>query len=127
MSEKPPAKKVHVSESGRAAAVRTGTSEREVAEALTGVDELPEKGMELGRPPARPDFDPRAEVEVEDAFTGETVISTMVFVGVDEGGDFEKRLREIIAYAEGKDLFNLTVTIGALDGDIYDAIVNPDG
>ena len=123
-------KKVHIAESGRAAAVRAGTPDEEVAAALTGADQLPEKGMELGRPPGRPEFDPHAERNAIEAgmddsdLVSETVITTMVFVGEDEGGDFERRLRDVIAYAEGKGLTNLSATMGPLDPDIYDAITN---
>ena len=126
MPAKKPAPKVHLGAGGRAAAVQTGTSDREVAEALTGVDQLPEKGMELGRAPARPEFDPHAERNsiIEGAEVAvQPIISTVVFVGVDDGS-YEERLRAVLAYAEGKELINLTATVGALDPDVYDAIID---
>lgn len=121
-AKKAAAKRVHVSESGREAAIVAGTSEREVHEALTGADKLPEKGQELGRPPTRPEFDPHArEVEVEEV-RAPTAISMMCFVGA--GNGLEERIREVIAYAEGRGLVNLAATIGELDEDLYDVIVN---
>jgi hypothetical protein len=126
---KPAAKKVHVSESGREAAIQSGTSDREVAEALTGVDALPDKGMELGRPPGRPEFDPHAErVAIEAAMGDDDVdaesptISTLTFVGNDDG-TFEERIKLVIAYAEGKGMINLSASMGSLDPDLYEAIV----
>lgn len=120
---KPPAEpNVHLGKG--AVAVKAGTSDREVHAALTGEDQLPEKGMELGREPGRPEFDPtdRAhEVEVEEP-DKPAIITTMVFVGTDDG-TYEDRLRAIIAYAEGKDLVNMTATVGALDPDVYEAII----
>lgn len=109
-------KKVHVSESGRAAAVQRGTTEREVHEALTGVDELPEKGMELGRPPGRPEFDPH--VEPEQPVTVRAI--TLVFVG--EGAGMEDRAREIMGYAEGKGFHVITAAISDVDEGIYWAV-----
>lgn len=123
---KPPDKdkKVHVSESGRAAAVRTGTSEREVHEALTGADQLPGMGQELGRPPGRPDFDPHdrsdVDVDVEEAVNARVVI--LAFVG-QEGGSLEERAKEVMAYAEGKGMYLLTASIGPVDDDVWWAVV----
>jgi hypothetical protein len=114
-----PTKKVRVSESGHAAAVQTGTSDREVAEVLTGADQLPGMGMELGRPPGRPEFDPRAQVEVEEPIV--TPIVTAVFVAVSDD-DIENRVKQVIAYAEAMGLVYLTATVGQLDDAALDIL-----
>lgn len=116
-------KKVHVSSSGREAAVQVDASSREVAEALTGMDQVPEPGMELGRPPGKPPFDPMGDVEVEEAPEGVASIFTMVFVGRDTAA-FRDQVQRIIAYCEGKaDLVNISASIGPIDESMYEAII----
>lgn len=81
---------------------------------------LPEAGMELGRPPSAPEFDPHEGRE----FGGEAepMISTLVFVGLDEGGDFEDAVNEIINFAESRSLLNLSASIGPTHETIYNAV-----
>jgi hypothetical protein len=114
-----PSKKVRVSDSGRAAAVQVGTSDREVAEALTGADQLPGMGMELGRPPGKPEFDPHSHVEVEESVV--TPIVTMVFVAVSDD-DIENRVKQVVAYAEALGLIYMTATVGQLDDAALDIL-----
>ena len=82
--------------------------------------DIPPIGMELGRAPGLPEFDPHEGRE----FGGEAepMISTLVFVGLDQGGDFEDAINAIIDFAEGRSLLNLTATIGPTHHTIYNAV-----
>lgn len=48
---------------------------------------------------------------------GEPMISTLVFVGVDHGGDFEDRVTALVNTADGMDLHYVTATIAPYDID----------
>jgi hypothetical protein len=96
-----------------------GTTEEQVLDRLTGADNLPPIGQELGRAPSAPQFDPHAGHEVAPGreFGGdpEAMITTMVFIGIDRGGDFEDQVNELVTQAEKLGLLYITATISHMD------------
>jgi hypothetical protein len=74
---------------------------------------LPPIGMELGRAAALPDFDPHAREEEVDpgrefGDQPEARVTTMVFFGVDQGGDFEDTVQEVVNFAMERGLVYVT-------------------
>lgn len=106
---------------GKIVTAPSGTSEADVIGNLTGADQLPPIGQELGRKPSAPPFDPHEGREVapgrEFGGESESMISTLVFMGLDRGGDFEDCIHQLVSQAEGMGLRYVTATIGALDLD----------
>jgi hypothetical protein len=106
---------------GKIVTAPTGTSEDEVIDKLTGADKLPPIGQELGRAPSAPPFDPHEGREVapgrEFGDQPEPMISTLVFIGTDQGGDFEDAIHKLVDAAEGMGLHYITATVGSLDLD----------
>jgi hypothetical protein len=76
-------------------------------------EQLPPVGMELGRPASRPEFDPHAGREHGDA--PEPMISTLVFTGVDRGGDFEDTVHQLVELAEGLGLTYVTASVAPFE------------
>jgi hypothetical protein len=114
---------------GKIVTAPAGTSEEDIRDKLTGADKLPPIGQELGRAPKAPPFDPHEGREVDPGreFGGEPepMISTLVFMGVDQGGDFEDSIQQVVAAAKDLGLIYVTATVGALDldkhvGDVAD-------
>jgi hypothetical protein len=108
---------------GKIVTAPTGTSEGEVIDKLTGADKLPPIGQELGRAPSAPPFDPHEGREVapgrEFGDQPEPMISTLVFMGIDQGGDFEDAIQGLVATAEKMGLHYVTATVGRLDLDTH--------
>jgi hypothetical protein len=116
---KPPDEE-RIRDHGKIVTAPAGTSEQQVIDNLTGADQLPPIGQELGRPPAAPPFDPHEGREVEhgrEFDKPEPMITTMVFMGIDRGGDFEDRVQSVVNEAEKLGLEYVTATIGTLDLD----------
>ncbi len=94
-----------------------GTSQEQVIDKLTGADQVPSLD-ELSQAKAPP-FDPHAGREVEHGRefgdTAEPMISTLVFMGLDYGGDFEDRVQSLVSEAEKVGLHYVTATVGKLD------------
>jgi hypothetical protein len=108
---------------GKIVTAPTGTSEDEVIDKLTGADKLPPIGQELGRAPSAPPFDPHEGREVapgrEFGDQPEPMISTLVFMGIDQGGDFEDAIQGLVVTAEKMGLHYVTATVGRLDLDTH--------
>lgn len=96
-----------------------GTSQEAVIDKLTGADQLPPIGQELGRPPGLPAFDPHEGHEVPPGreFGGEAepMLTTMVFMGIDRGGTFEDIVNQLVVAAEQLGLLYITATISHMD------------
>jgi len=96
-----------------------GTPQETIIDKLMGTGDLPPHGQELGRPPAKPPFDPHEGREVDHGreFGGEMepMVTTLVFFGVDQGGDFEDAVQGLVAEAEKLGLRYVTATVGRLD------------
>jgi hypothetical protein len=105
-------------------------SEGQIAAKLAGVENVPSL-EELGKAKAPP-WDPHAGHEVAPGreFGGEpeAMISTLVFIGVDHGGDFEDSVQSLVALAETLGFKYVTATIGHLDlGAHFDNLADIDG
>jgi hypothetical protein len=95
---------------GKIVTAPAGTSESEIAAKLTGADQLPEIGQELGRAPEKPDFDPHAGHEHV-----RPMVATLVFTGTDSGGDFEQAVQHLIETAEELGLIYVTAAVDTLE------------
>jgi hypothetical protein len=119
----PPGSHEQIRDHGKIVTAPAGTSEQEIRDKLTGADQLPPIGQELGRPPSAPPFDPHEGREVEQGREHgdepEPMISAMVFMGIDQGGDFEDYIQQVVTFAEKLGLKYLTATVGTLDLDKY--------
>jgi hypothetical protein len=106
---------------GEVVTAPSGISQEEVIDRLTGADQLPPIGQELGRKASAPPFDPHEGREVAPGreFGGEpeAMVSTLVFMGIDRGGDFEDAIQGLVAEAEKLGLVYITATIGSIDLD----------
>lgn len=106
---------------GEVVTAPSGTSQEAVIDRLTGADQLPPIGQELGRKPSAPPFDPHEGREVAPGreFGGEAepMVSTLVFMGLDRGGDFEDCIQQLVTAAEEMGLRYVTATVGRLDLD----------
>jgi hypothetical protein len=106
---------------GEVVTAPSGTSQEDVIDRLTGADQLPPIGQELGRKPSAPPFDPHEGREVAPGreFGGEAepMVTTLVFIGLDRGGDFEDAVQGLVSEAEKLGLKYITATIGAFDFD----------
>lgn len=104
---------------GKIVTAPIGTPQQAVIDVLTGADELPPVGKELGRDPRKPGFDPLAGHEVqpgrEHGDEPEARVTTLVFMGTDHGGDFEDAVHQLVALAENLGLYYITATVGPLD------------
>jgi hypothetical protein len=113
---------------GKIVTAPAGTPESEVVDKLTGADKLPPIGQELGRAPEKPIFDPHAGREVEHGREHgddpEPMISTLVFMGIDRGGDFEDAVHQLVAAAEKLGLEYVTATVGTLDLDKHVELIS---
>ena len=98
-----------------------GTTEGQVAAKLAGIEDVPSL-EELGKAKAPP-WDPHAGHEVAPGreFGGEpeVMISTLVFIGVDRGGDFEDRVQSLVTLAETLEFKYVTATIGKFHMDAH--------
>src|SRR3954451_1617695 len=106
---------------GEVVTAPSGTSQEDVIDRLTGADQLPPIGQELGRKPSAPPFDPHEGREIapgrEFGGEAEAMVSTLVFMGLDRGGDFEDCIQQLVSTAEGMGLHYVTATVGRLDLD----------
>jgi hypothetical protein len=96
-----------------------GTPQEAVIDRLTGADQVPSL-QELSQAKAPP-FDPHAGREVfpgrEFGGEPEPMVTTLVFVGLDRGGDFEDAVQSLVNEAEKLGLKYITATVGAFDFD----------
>lgn len=94
-----------------------GTTQEAVLDKLTGADQVPSL-QELSQAKAPP-FDPHAGREMAPGreFGGEPepMVTTLVFMGIDRGGDFEDNVNALVMEAEKLGLLYITATIGHLD------------
>lgn len=107
---------------GKVVTALSGTPQSKVIDNLTGADKVP-SNEELGRRAKAPGFDPHAGREHGDV--PEPMISTLVFIGTDEGGTFEDAVQKLVAEAEKLGLIYVTATVGPFDldkhvGDVAD-------
>jgi hypothetical protein len=96
-----------------------GTSQDQVIDKLTGADQVPSLD-ELSQAKAPP-FDPHAGREMAPGreFGGdpEPMLTTLVFMGIDRGGDFEDNVNQLVTEAEKLGLLYVTATLSHLDLD----------
>jgi hypothetical protein len=94
-------------------------SQEDVVAKITGIDQVPSLD-DLSKAKAPP-FDPHEGREVEPGRefgdVPEPMVTTLVFMGIDRGGDFEDRVEQLVNAAERNGLLYITATVGKLDLD----------
>jgi hypothetical protein len=108
---------------GKVVTAPAGTPQQDVVDKLAGTDKVPSLD-ELSQAKA-PAFDPHAGREVapgrEFGDEAEPMVTTLVFFGVDQGGDFEDAVHQLVAAAKDLGLHYITATVGKLDFNKMDA------
>lgn len=118
-AKKPPVEHEPIRDHGDVVTAPAGTTEEAVVNKLTGADQVPSLD-DLSQAKAPP-FDPHAGREVAPGreFGGEpeAMVTTLVFMGIDRGGDFEDNVNQLVTEAEKLGLLYITATLSHLDFD----------